>query len=74
MHKVIGLVPKQLYVGLLAAFIIAAYGWVGESDLKNEVSNAEFYCKMALDGYWPVKPDMTCPVPEITPGDHLVAR
>ncbi|MDF2792341.1 MAG: hypothetical protein K0S85_94 [Pseudomonas orientalis] len=73
MRKIIECVPKPFWKGLLIGCLVGAIGWVGESDYQQAVASAEFYCEMSARGDWPVRPELGCPVPEVQPGQHLVA-
>lgn len=73
MRKIVGIVPKQVLWGLLGGMLMAGYGWVGQSDYENEVTNAEWYCQMVQDGLWPPKQGMSCPAPDLSPSERLVS-
>lgn len=73
MRKFIERVPRQFFVGVLVAFAVAAYGWVGESDYEQALANTQLYCQMSDSGAWPVRPELNCPVPKIEPAERFVA-
>jgi len=73
MRKIMGRVPKPLLVGLLIAFVISAFGWVGESDYEQELKTVQLYCEMSDQGLWPPRPEYQCPAKPLTPNVRLVA-
>lgn len=73
MRALIGRMPKPFLAGVLGAFLLAAYGWVGNTDYEQAQASAALYCQMSDRGAWPPRPELNCPVPVKAPGEHLVS-